>query len=509
MLDLEEIRLDDEKTWDLIGRGHTKGVFQFETYLGQTWCKEIKPRCIEDLSDISAALRPGSLKSKDKDGKSMTWHYAERKSGREEVASLYGPIDHIIKSTQGIILYQEQSMRIAVEMAGFTGVQSNALRKAIGKKKADLMKQIRKEFIDGCIQQGHQEEIANRIFDIVQESQRYSFNKSHSVAYSVESYKSAYLKANYPLQFYVERLDMAKNNISPAKEIKELVESAKIDGIYPLIPSIERLIESFDIIDGKICFGITNIKNVGTTEFKKLLNLNDKIDFSSWTATLINVLIHINKRSVNNMIKTGVFSVFKRSRSIMLHEFSCLKDLTKKELGILPSVFDRSISLIENLKNLNRRVADGGIASSDKRIQSIEQVILRLSTPGRSLHDDPVNIAINEEDLLGVAISYSKLDGCADASHANTYCIDVVNGKKGKMVLAVEVVEAKEHIDKNGKTMCFLTVRDDTAKLENVVIFSSIYEEVEDIIYNDSTILLFCAASKDGGGILVDKAVSI
>lgn len=175
-LDITKIPLDDQKTWDLICSGNTKGVFQLETNLGKHWCKECKPRSIEELSDVISAIRPGSLKAK-QDGKSMTQHYADRKSSKEEMDSLYGPIDHIVASTQSIILYQEQSMKIAQVMAGFSEQQSDTLRKSIGKKNASLMAEVKVQFLEGCEQQGHSKEDSERIFEIIEKSSRYSFNK--------------------------------------------------------------------------------------------------------------------------------------------------------------------------------------------------------------------------------------------------------------------------------------------------------------------------------------------
>jgi hypothetical protein len=185
-LDITKIPLDDKATWDLLCLGNTKGVFQLETHLGKHWCKETQPRTMEELADVISAIRPGTLKAK-QDGKSMTQHYADRKSGKDEVGSLYKPIDHLVSNTQGIILYQEQCMQIAQVMAGFTEQQADSLRKAIGKKLADLMAEVKTEFLEGCDRNGHSKEDAERIFDIIEKSNRYSFNKSLTLDTLVET----------------------------------------------------------------------------------------------------------------------------------------------------------------------------------------------------------------------------------------------------------------------------------------------------------------------------------
>lgn len=186
MLDITKIPLDDPAVWDLICDGHVKGVFQIESRLGKAWCRRMKPRNIEELSDLTSAIRPGTLQSKE-DGKSMTQHYSDRKSGVDEVKSLHPSIDDIVKSTQGIILFQEQSIQIAVKMAGFTEEEGEALRKAIGKKQAELMASIKVDFINGCIKNGHSKEDAERIFGIIEKSSRYSFNKSVGLSTTVET----------------------------------------------------------------------------------------------------------------------------------------------------------------------------------------------------------------------------------------------------------------------------------------------------------------------------------
>ena len=185
-LDITKIPLDDQKTWDLICSGNTKGVFQLETHLGKHWCKECQPRTMEELADVISVLRPGTLKAK-QDNKSMTQHYADRKSGKDEIGSLYGPIDNITSTTYNVIIYQEQCMQIAQVMAGFSEQQADSLRKAIGKKLADLMAEVKTEFLEGCDKNGHSKEDSERIFDIIEKSNRYSFNKSLALDTLVET----------------------------------------------------------------------------------------------------------------------------------------------------------------------------------------------------------------------------------------------------------------------------------------------------------------------------------
>jgi len=503
-MDITKIPMNDKRTWDLICSGHTKGVFQLETHLGKHWCKEAKPRNIEELADVISIIRPGTLKAIE-DGKSMTQRYVDRKHGTEETRSLYKPIDNVITKTYNIIIYQEQAMQIAQVMAGFTESQADTLRKAIGKKKADLMRQVKGEFIEGCLKENHTQEDADRIFDIIEKSNRYSFNKSHAVSYALMAYWSAYLKANNKLEFYLHWLSNAKEKIDPNQEIYELVESAKIDHIDIKTPLHEHPESNFSIQGKDIFFGITNVKNVGVNEFVKIKNFLDELKPKTWVEYVANILPNVNKRAVNNLIAVGFFAGLEKSRSEMTHEFSCVKDLSKKELEILQEKLDRSLSLQDNLIKLNNLKRDGGAVATSKRLEAFADIINRLKNPGRSLKDNPMSISISEENLLGAPISYSKVDGCADASFANTTCKEILDGKKSKSILAVEITEVKEYTTKNKDNMAFLSVRDDSLEIENVVVFPDTYREYEDIIYETATVLMFGQKAKDRNSFIVNE----
>lgn len=503
-MDITKIPMNDKRTWDLICSGHTKGVFQLETHLGKHWCKEAKPRNIEELADVISIIRPGTLKAIE-DGKSMTQRYVDRKHGAEETRSLYKPIDNVITKTYNIIIYQEQAMQIAQVMAGFTESQADTLRKAIGKKKADLMRQVKGEFIEGCLKENHTQEDSDRIFDIIEKSNRYSFNKSHAVSYALMAYWSAYLKANKKLEFYLHWLSNAKEKIDPNQEIYELVESAKIDHIDVKTPLHEHPESNFSIQGKDIFFGITNVKNVGVNEFVKIKNFLDELKPKTWVEYVVNILPNVNKRAVNNLIAVGFFAGLEKSRSEMTHEFSCVKDLSKKELEVLQERLDCSLSLQDNLIKLNNLKRDGGAVATSKRLEAFADIINRLKNPGRSLKDNPMSISISEENLLGAPISYSKVDGCADASFANTTCKEILDGKKSKSILAVEITEVKEYTTKNKDNMAFLSVRDDSLEIENVVVFPDTYREYEDIIYETATVLMFGQKAKDRNSFIVNE----
>ena len=254
------INYNDEKTWQLFSEGKTKGIFQLESNLGKSWSKKVAPTNIEELSALIAIIRPGTLKAY-VDGKSMTQHYVDRKHGREEVTYLHPSLEEILKPTYGVLVYQEQSMRIAQKIAGFNLQDADLLRKAIGKKKADLMNQVKKSFIEGADRVGMvSKEDAEQIFGWIEKSSRYAFNKSHSISYAVCSYWSAYYKAHYPDKFFLSYLYYANEKQDPHQEIYELISEAKLFDIEAKTPTIVNYDKKFNIQKNKIYFGIKDVK---------------------------------------------------------------------------------------------------------------------------------------------------------------------------------------------------------------------------------------------------------
>lgn len=506
-LDITKVPLDDLAVWDLICDGHVKGVFQVESRLGKKWCREMKPRSIEELSDLTSAIRPGTLKAME-DGKSMTQHYTDRKNGVDEVKSLHPSIDDIVKSTQGIILFQEQSIQIAVRMAGFSEEAGEGLRKAIGKKQADLMTKIKVDFIDGCIKNGHTKEDAERIFGIVEKSSRYSFNKSHSVEYSIMTYWSAYLKLYYPRLFYLNWLKEAHEKPETDVEVRELIMSAKIDDIDVFGPRMEYIENEFTLQKDGIYFGMSNIKNVGQKDSDRLKDLLNDEGVGDYAVFLIKVLFNLNKRAAENMIAVGVFSSLGKSRTRISHDLECIRGLSKGETEWLQQNV-QPVSLVDNLAMLARTKKNGGGCHAEKRVDAVKEVIVRIESPGRSMDDDPSVFIDKETKLLGVSITYSRTQSCADASLANATCKEFNDGRGGGIVVACEIVSFREHEATSG-LMCFVTAEDETGEMENIVVFPQQYEEYGGIIYEKATVLLYGKRDDRGrDSFIVEKVLQI
>lgn len=201
-MNIEELNFDDSKVWDMIGTGAVKGCFQIEGHLGKTWAQKLKPTNINELAALISLIRPGVLKAK-VDGKSMTEKYVDRKNKVEEIEYMHDSIKELLKETYGIIVFQEQSMKISQKMARFDLMKADDLRKAIGKKKADLMNKVRDDFIEGCKNNNIDEETIVEVFDIIEKSNRYSFNKCLDPTTVVETKEGYKLLSEVEIGDYV------------------------------------------------------------------------------------------------------------------------------------------------------------------------------------------------------------------------------------------------------------------------------------------------------------------
>jgi len=506
------INYNDKKTWQLFAEGKTKGVFQLESNLGKAWAKKVAPTNIEELSALIAIIRPGTLKAF-VDGKSMTQHYVDRKHGREEVVYLHESLEEILKPTYGVLVYQEQSMRIAQKVAGFNLQEADVLRKAIGKKKADLMNEVKKSFIEGSQRVGMvTKEEAEQIFGWIEKSARYAFNKSHSISYAVCSYWSAYYKAHHTLEFFLSYLFYANEKQDPHQEVYELISEAKLFDIQVKTPSLSNYEIKFNINKGKIYFGVKDIKSLtgktGDVVIEAIKqaekDLNKVITKFNWLEILLYLSPNISSTSFKALASIGFFRDFaeKISRNKALYDYDIFKGLTQAEKTWIQTKYPERkwSSFIDCLKDLAPTKKEGGGTSKVDRKQVIENEIQLLVSPPYDLDDDPSWIIDQEAKFLGCPVSMTRVE-TSDTSAANTTCKDVINGKKGKDLCIVANVQrvADYTITKGeskGQTMCFLTIEDDTCILDSVIVFPKARDKYKYILYEGNN-LIFCGNVAD------------
>ena len=299
-LDLHDLRLDDSAVYTLLASGETDGVFQVESDGFKELMKKLRPDRFEDIIAAVALYRPGPL------GAGMVEDYIERKHGRGgEITYLHPVLEPILESTYGVIIYQEQVMRIAVDLCGFTMGQADTLRKAMGKKKADLLAKLKVQFIEGAqTTSGLAEPVARELFEKIEKFAEYAFNKSHSAAYALISYQTAYLKAHHPAEFMAALLSSEMNDSD--KLVKHIAKVRHQMGIEVLPPDVNRSERDFSVSEGKIVFGLGAVKGVGDSAIEAIVAARQEGPFCSLFDFLGRVdLARVNKRLVEALVKSG------------------------------------------------------------------------------------------------------------------------------------------------------------------------------------------------------------
>jgi len=307
-IDINKVTLDDKKTYKMLSEGDCLGVFQLESSGMRELVVNLKPDKFEDLVALLALYRPGPLQS------GMVNDFVESKNGRKKIEYPHPSLKPILEDTYGIILYQEQVMGIASELAGFSMSEADILRGAISKKKRKLLSEQKHKFIDGAKSRGIEEEISTRIFELVNHFAEYGFNKSHSAAYAMISYQTAYLKANYPVQFMAAILSIRMGN---QDKVAQYVHDTRRMGITVLPPDINESFSDFTVVEDSIRFGLSAIKNVGTNviesieeERKNNGKFTDFIDFCERVETTV-----LNRKTLESLIKSGTFDSLDQSRN--------------------------------------------------------------------------------------------------------------------------------------------------------------------------------------------------
>lgn len=505
---IEHIDLTCKKTWNLISSGNTKGCFQLESRLGRSIAKKLKPENIEQLSALIAILRPGCLEAI-RDGKSVTNHYIDKKNGEETIDYFHKSLEPILKTTYGEMIYQEQAMEISKVIAGFDLKEADMLRKAIGKKKPEEMAKIKTKFLSGCKKLNIvSENDGEQIFGWIEKSQRYSFNKSHSVSYAMNAYLSAYAKAHFPKVFFTAYMSYAKDKIDPHEEIKELVQNAIEMDIVVDKPNLKLLNKHVKLQNNIIYFGLTDVKGFGESAYTKLISLltNHNIDLETakWMDVLL-LLIKLNISGAKALIQAGAIDYFGISRNQMLFELNILNQLTVKELDKLKDCYKKDLTLQNNLTIL---IDESKLTS--KRKEAILQLCHSLIHPPYSLEDSVEWIVDTENMLLGCAISCSKVD-MYDISMVTYTCKDFKKGLNAKTVMLageienIRVVKTKKGKD-IGSEMAFISLNDGTATVDSIIFFPEIYRTYRNQLFTGNVIIVKGGKSKTKEGLVVEKA---
>lgn len=303
-LDYKNLDITDKKTYKLLSDGCTQGVFQFESQLMQRLLKQIKPKSIEDLSCITALARPSCLES------GLTESFIKRRLGSEEIKPIAKEMTEYMEDTLQLPIYQENCMQLSRVIAGFSGSEADTLRKYIGKKDPEKLRQERKHFINGSINNGYTEDFANKVFDIIEKFGGYGFNKSHAVGYSILSYATAYYKTNYPTEFLTALLNSVSDDLD---KLNLYIGEVLRLGINILPPDVNISTDKFVINEeGAIVFGLNAIKGLGKTAVNQIIKERKNGEFKSIT-DFIERTTKVDKSNIQALLRVGAFNTIEKN----------------------------------------------------------------------------------------------------------------------------------------------------------------------------------------------------
>ncbi len=469
-LDIDSIPLDDPETYRLLSSANTNGIFQLESSGIKELLKKLRPEKFEDLIATVALYRPGPLQS------GMVDEFIKRKHGREPVRYELPQLKDILENTYGVMVYQEQVMEIAKVLAGFTPGEADVLRKAMGKKVPEVMLEQRERFLKGCRENGIPMAKAERIFELMAKFAGYGFNKSHSAAYALIAYQTAYLKAHYPAEFMSALLSA---NMGDTDKIVKYIADCREMGIRVLPPDINKSSMDFTVSGDTIRFGLQAVKNVGASAIDAIVQAREKGgQFSSLEDFLERVdSRRVNRKVTESLIKCGAFDFTGKNRGVLMKELELLSE---------------SLSKRQNAGTLQSSLFDGVTTAPTLKKTTVDHEENRW---------DRHTILAHEKDALGFYITHHPLEDLTE--EIALYSTDTTETLKERrprdteeVALLCIITSKREVTTKKGSRMAFLTVEDLKGSLE-VIVFSELYSRVLDIMEVDTPLVFLGRVERD------------
>jgi DNA polymerase-3 subunit alpha len=454
-LDIGRIPEDDPATFRLLGDGRSTCIFQFESQGMQEILRKSKPASIPDLIALNALYRPGPMDYIDQ--------FIDAKNGKERIQYPLPELEPILKETYGVIVYQEQVMEIARQVAGYSLGEADILRRAMGKKKVDVMAKQKVKFLKGAAAKGYSGAQAAKIFELLVPFAGYGFNKSHAAAYSLLAYQTAYLKANHPAEFMAANLT---NEINSTDKLSEYISEARSMGLEVLPPDINVSEQEFTVQDGKIVYGLRGIKNVGSAAvdhiveerkrggpFKDLLEFLKRLDLKT-----------VNHKVVETLIRCGLFDRLGSGRAVLMHNL------------------DRIQETVNSYKEIQKY---GQTTLFDSLEEAESPLIMEPCDPWPALEK-----LTHEKQNLGFYFSGHPLDKYRD--HIQNHCnldlgnLTALSAQRSCTVIGI-LKEIKEITTRTGRRMAFAQLEDFRGTVE-LVLFSDVYEKSRDQLFGDSVV---------------------
>lgn len=436
---LKTIPKNDIKTMRLLRSGKTNGIFQLESSGMKQVLTNLKPTNFEDIVAVNALYRPGPME--------YISVYINRKNNREKITYPHPDLEPILRKTYGVLVYQEQIMQISHQIAGFTLGEADILRRAVSKKKPDVMEEIKEKFIRGCMQNGYEQTVAKQIFSWIVQFSNYGFNRSHAVAYSLIAYQLAYLKAHYPASFFSELLSSVANQ---QEKVELYIKEAKDMQLYLAGPSINQSYGRFSVEGTTIRMGFLAIKGIGIQVVREIIRargekpFKDLFDFC-WRVSLK----IINRQVLELLITAGTFDALYKNRASLLASID-----PAIEQGVLFREFTNESSLFQETIELEASYVEMEDFSQMRKLAY-------------------------EKELLGIYVSSHPLESYRERlrAHGKVTMANAKNLQGKRNVKSAVVVESLKTIrTKRGDPMAFLTMGDETGEIE-AVIFPELYRK--------------------------------
>lgn len=471
-IDIDNVPLDDEKTFQLFAKGQTTGVFQFESGPMREYLKKLKPTSLNDLSAMNALYRPGPMEFID--------DFIDRKFGVKEVKYLHPVLETILKETYGIIVYQEQVIQIANKVGGMSLAEADILRRAMGKKDLKAMAEQKEKFVEGAVQNGIAKKIAAEIFDAIDKFANYGFNKSHSVAYSFVAYQTAYLKAHYTAEFLAANLT---NEFGNTNKVTNFLEDCRKLKIEVLPPNVNNPTVSFNVEKGKIRFGMSAIKNVGKSAVEEIIRASDSLgrNFTSIFDFCNNVDTRIvNKRTLEGLVLAGAFDSIESNRA-------------------------KLFTAVENALDWGHKSRNSKLTTANSLFGGVEEEV-KISEPVLPKVEDwtPEFKLAKEREVIGFYVTGHPLSKY-EFDYKTFATIHL--GETEELEETTDTVRAcgvitslKTKIDKAGGTMAFFTLDDFSGSCE-ALMFSKVYEKCGTYLQEEKCIFIIGKTESSGDAI--------
>jgi DNA polymerase-3 subunit alpha len=462
LLDPTSIPLDDPKTYEMLGRGDSAGVFQFESSGMREALRQVKPTELEDLIALVALYRPGPM--------AYIPVYARRKNGQEPVTFIDPRLEAITGVTHGTCIYQEQYLEIAKQLAGFTPAEADDLRKAIGKKIHSLMASLKDKFLEGCAQNDVTPAVANQLWKDMEASQDYSFNKAHATGYALIAYRTAYLRANHPHEYMAALISSVMNT---KDRVPYYVNACDELGIEVEAPDVNSSACDFAVVEGKIRFGLNAVKNVGDSAARAIVSEREAggAFTSLWDFTERVDLQVVNKRALESLVKCGAFDSTAAPRRGMLE------------------VLDQALGW-GGKQQADRLVGQGSIFDLGDEGAADERPRHHPQIAGDEFEKN--ELLRLEKETLGLYVSEHPLHGLRDQLRRRTDCTlaELERRRDGEVVTVGGIVGGvKQLTTKKGEPMVFLRL-DDVTGTGEVVVFNSVYAVARELCAADRVLVV-------------------